>query len=161
MGSDGRLAATVLCAPTESVPLVADEERLHLGLTGVSGSLGGELTAGGLSHELTASALLRLDRAGGANCGAAVGLRIEDGSVTAGEADPRCDGGEGLARLDWLAFRLSNLDLERLEYAPGAGWDFAFSLDMEPALPAVPDLDLPPLLEVTASAEGLAIPTAG
>lgn len=168
------LAASISCTPERPVTLIPGADRLQLQLRAINGSALVDLAAGRIvSHRLTASSELHLDAApvaapadsagGGiepARCGATFDLTVADGAVSVNPASfqARCDAAEGDAEMGWLRLRLSNLAMERLEYRPGAGFDFAFRLDIEPSVPAVPQLALPTVAGVVIGTDGLAVP---
>jgi len=175
----GRLAGDSLsvsfsCAPTRPIALVPDIDRVRLTLLDLNGSAVADLGAGQLlAYRFDASGAIRLDApiatadpAGSgtapepAECGATFRLTVADGgaSVDPASVQARCDAAQGGAELGWLRLRLSNLALERLEYRPGDGFDFAFRVDVEPSVPVLPQVVLPALRSVLVARDGLTLP---
>jgi hypothetical protein len=160
---DGTLEANVACNPTQPLALAGSAVRAQIALRSLTGSFAMALgTAATPQFTLTASGEFRLDAGSngrpGANCGASMGLRLANDGVTVPQFTPRCDAGEGESELGWLRTRLSSLSLRRFAYTKGQGFDFELSVDLAPWLPAIPGFQLPPLLAVTLTPQGLAIP---
>jgi len=162
LASDGSLAANVTCLPVKPVPLAPGGARAQLDLHALSGSF--STTA----YHLTASAEFRLDaglasafggQTGSANCGGTFTIDVASGTVTASAFSPRCDAGEGDADLGWLHAKLSSLAMQKFSYAAGKGFDFAFTVDLAPWVPAVTGLSLPTASGVTLTPTGLSIPS--
>ncbi len=169
------LTAAVSCAPTRPVGLIDDVDRLQLGLRAIEGSASVDVTSGQLlAHRLVAASEIRLDAIADAAdstanlstsgepalCSAEFELTIADGVVvvTPDSFEAHCDAAEGDTEMGWLALRLSNIELQRLEYRPGTGFDFALSLDADPSVPALPELDLPQLIGIQIGTDGMLVP---
>ena len=154
---NGTVSASIACRPPNPVALVPGDTRLQLALSAVSGSFSSSLSAKTSSYQLSASGQVALD-AGGATCGGSLTLTIAGGAVTPGAFTPSCDGSGTGADLGWLTASLSGLRLQRFAYTPGKGFDFAFQVDLTPALTAAAGVQLPQAPGVTADANGLTIP---
>ena len=157
--ASGALSASIGCRPQTAVALVPGNTRLQLALSAVSGTFAGAPGGKTATYQLSAAGQVSLD-AGGASCGGSVTFTIAGGGVTAGTFTPTCDGSGAGADLGWLTAALSGLRLQRLAYASGKGFDFSFLVDLTPALPAAPGLQLPQAVGVTVDANGLSIPAA-
>lgn len=159
---NGILTALVSCAPDEPIQLVPGVDRAGLTLSMVTGNIDLDLNAPSplVDYALTVSGGLRLDAPGGSGCGARFDLELGmDGLALGPESfTPRCEPGQGAAALDWLEARLSALGVEQFDYTPETGFQFLLRVDMQPAIPDVPGLLLPPMVELTIDNDGLTIP---
>lgn len=66
-----------------------------------------------------------------------------------------------MARADfgWVTMGMSNLRIERLEYAPGASLVWRALVDLEPEVRAARDLNLPTIKDVRLDENGVQVPS--
>ncbi|MEX1181977.1 MAG: hypothetical protein WEF86_01995 [Gemmatimonadota bacterium] len=155
--SDGGMTALVSCQPAAAIPLVEGVERVQLRVRALTGSLVLGETSSGLAHSLTAAGELEL-ASGAARCGAAFELGLEDGALEPRTFRPLCDPTDATLDLGSLRLRLSALELERLTYTAGAGFDFAARMDADVSARGMPQLALPQLTGVVLTPRGVTFP---
>ncbi|HEX5520770.1 MAG TPA: hypothetical protein VFX29_03700, partial [Longimicrobiaceae bacterium] len=160
LSADGVWTAHAVCTPALALPLVAGASRAELRLQSVIGEIRASLegAAPRLDYDLALNSRLRLDAGAGDGCSAQLGLSLANGVVGVSNATPRCDPSLGEAALDWLGLALSNLRVERFDYQPGSGFDFALRVDIDPSVLGGSGVRLPTITDVGVSRDGLSFP---
>lgn len=158
VADDGKVTLTTSCSPGQPLELIPGVDRLQLSVRALAGTIHADLAAGTASYSLTAATELAVDAGGPSPCSAALDLSLADSGLSVDHFQSQCDMSGATADLGWLKLKLSSLALDRLAYSPSSGFDFAFRLNIRPEVPALQQLDLPPLDSVVLSTSGLSIP---
>jgi hypothetical protein len=150
--SDGVWSAAPTCVPERGRAAGAVEVQTAAGM------LSADLRAGSLAHDLTVAAAVDLSRGAG-ECALRMRLRLtSDTPFAVEEQRATCDAATASLDADWLALELSDLELGRLTYIQGEGFDLAASLSVQPRVPGISGLDLPRIEGVTIDSAGLGLP---
>ncbi|HKJ91677.1 MAG TPA: hypothetical protein VJ957_00860, partial [Longimicrobiales bacterium] len=158
VGGDGRITLNTSCSPSQPLELVPGVDRLRLSVKALAGTIKADLAAGTASYALTAATELAVDAGGASPCTAALDLSLGDAGLSVDHFASQCDMSGATADLGWLKLKLSALALDSLAYSPGSGFAFALRMNIDPSIPALQQLGLPPLDSVVLGTKGLSIP---
>jgi hypothetical protein len=134
--ASGKLTVPVNCTPAQTIPLAAGDAAPTLTIDKANGLM--EVGSTGNAPAVVLTGTLKI---GGSSCGAAVELGVTAAGAQGGNFVPRCSPDDAPLPLGWLGLKLGDFVMESLNYAPGQGFTFAFTMGARPTVAALPTLE--------------------
>lgn len=127
----------------------------------LAGSLAADFLTDTLGTELRAPATFSVFGSTRQDCVVTFTMAFVRDAIKREDERPACSAGESTADFGWVRMGLSNLRLDRLEYAPGASLVWRALVDLHPVLRGAETLGLAPILGVRLDEAGVSLPSWG
>lgn len=158
LDADGVINSPINCAGSFSIPLIRGSERLKLNLNTVIGNVSLNLNSRNFVFDIYVSGGFDFQPTETSRFGADITARIQNSGFSVEQFTPRGDLNISSIDLGWLKLKLSDLDLQSLNYIAG-NWSFNLLSSIEIILPYFNNLQLPRISNVSISATGFNIPS--
>ncbi len=154
---NGTWRSRVACTPSLEVAVDGTEGALSTELRAVNGTVSYDLSQGTADIDLSVDTRIRLAGARGPICTTAGTVRLRPSGVTVSDARSACPALSDPIDLGWLEVRLQDLRVDRFDLAADGGPDVGLLMDVEASIPALPDVPLPRLEDVSVSSDGIEV----
>ena len=154
----GTLTGSVDVTPNASIALVPGSDKVMLGVQRVRGTFNAGLTSGRLAYTLSLDGSLDVATAPSEGVHADATLEVSERGVKATRV--AVTGGDATRFIDLGGFRLGlrNLRVPSLAWAADAGFRFELLFDAVLDFPALGNLTLPPIADISLRQDGFTIP---
>ncbi len=156
---DGLVRMPVYCDPTKGFRPDTSQARSLLTFGTVAGSLAADFLTDTLGSELRAPATFSVFGEADQSCVLQFTMVFVRDAIKREDEQPSCEAGVARADFGWVTMGMSNLRIERLEYAPGATLVWRALVDLEPEVRAARDLNLPTIKDVRLDESGVQVPS--
>lgn len=149
----------VFCDPARGFRPDTSSARSLVTFGTIAGSLAADFLTDTLGSDLRAPATFSVFGDRDTSCALTFTLVFVRDAIKREDERQSCEAGVARADFGWVSLGLSNLRIERLEYAPGATLAWRALVDLEPEVRNARDLNLPTLVDVRLDEEGVRLPT--
>lgn len=156
---NGVVQLPVYCDPTRGFRPDTSSSRSLLTFGTISGSLAADFLTDTLGTALRAPATFSVFGDRNEACVLRFSMLLTREGMKREDEQQSCSVDESRVDLGWLRLALSNLRIERLEYAPGATLSWRALVDVLPSVRAADNLQLPTIRDVQLDQTGVFLPS--
>ncbi|MBL8996095.1 MAG: hypothetical protein JNL44_02165 [Gemmatimonadetes bacterium] len=149
----------VFCDPARGFRPDTSSTRSLLTFGTVAGSIAADFLTDTLGSELRAPATFSVFGEADRACTLQFTMIFLRDGIKREDEQQSCESSDAIVDFGWVRMALSNLRIERLEYAPGATLVWRALVDLDPEVRGARDLNLPTIKDVRLDEAGVSLPS--